>query len=164
MKQDIYSPHGHWIIAVTVFSALVLTVWPVPAWAGLFRPAWVALVVIYWCMALPERVGIGIAWGIGVLIDALTGSLLGEHALALALIAFLVLRWHLQLRIYPLWQQTLAVTMLLMLYEFIPFWIDGAVGYTNPAEARWLPIVSSMILWPWVLHALRYLRRRYRVR
>jgi rod shape-determining protein MreD len=52
-----------WIIALSLVIALMLTALPLPEWAVNWRPAWVAMVLIYWCMALPERVGIGVRWG-----------------------------------------------------------------------------------------------------
>ena len=70
-------------IAISVMIALVLTIIPLPEWGEALRPAWVALVVFYWVLALPERFNIGWAWLTGLLLDALTGSLLGAHALVL---------------------------------------------------------------------------------
>jgi len=157
---------GRWLrgpvaVALTVFAALVLTVVPMPGWGEVVRPLWAALVVFYWVIALPERFSVGLAWIVGLLIDALTGSLLGAHALALTLVAFLAARWHLKLRMFPLWQQSLAVGVALALYAFLLFWIDGMAGRMNHPLARFLPVAVSVALWPWIYALLRAVRRRF---
>ena len=73
---------GGLTIALSFFVALILTIIPLPDWMASFRPEWVALTLIYWSMALPQRVGVGIGWGLGLALDVLKGALLGQHALA----------------------------------------------------------------------------------
>ncbi|HET7570853.1 MAG TPA: rod shape-determining protein MreD [Gammaproteobacteria bacterium] len=157
-------PNASWVVVATLLVALILSIWQLPATAIPFWPRWVVLVVIYWCLALPNRIGIGIAWVIGLLLDVLSGTMLGEHALALAVIAFLVLKIHLQVRVFPLWQQTLTVALMIVLYQFMLLWIDGAVGLPAQPLVRWLPVVTSLLIWPWLMSLLRHLRRRYQVR
>jgi rod shape-determining protein MreD len=78
---------GIWVIVLTFFIAYLLAIVPVPEWAMSYRPEWVPLVLIYWVMALPYRVGIGSAWIAGLVLDILEGSILGLNALALVIIA-----------------------------------------------------------------------------
>ncbi|HET7650369.1 MAG TPA: rod shape-determining protein MreD [Gammaproteobacteria bacterium] len=154
---------AYWIIIVSYLAALLLTIWPVPDWAEPFRPAWVVLVTAYWCLFLPHRVGVISAFIVGLLVDTLTGGLLGEHALALVLVAWVILRLHLQLRVYSPWQQTITLVLLMLLYTLIPFWADGVLGYTGHAVARWMPVLTTAILWPWVAQVLGRLQQRYQV-
>src|SRR3989344_1443770 len=102
-------------LAATFAIAILLSVMPGPGWAEPFRPDWVGLVLIYWCMATPTRVGVGTGWLLGFIQDVLFGSLLGSHAIAKTLIAFITLKLHLQLRMFPRWQQAAAGLVLLML-------------------------------------------------
>jgi rod shape-determining protein MreD len=81
-------------------------------------------------------------------VDGLTGSLLGEHALALVIVSFAALQLAELMRTFPLWQQSLALILLLLLYEFILFWVDGVTGRSAPALWRWLPVLSSVVFWP----------------
>lgn len=155
--------HASWVVAATIAIALTLSVVPLSAGIRPFWPHWAVLVVLYWCMALPSRIGIGIAWIVGLLLDVLYGSILGEHALAFALVAFLLLKTHTQVRVFPLLQQTLAVAALIISYEFIVFWIDGMVGLPSDPLVRWMPTVTSALVWPLILGLLRYLRRKYKV-
>lgn len=148
-------------IALSVMAALVLTIIPLPGWGVALRPFWVALVVFYWVLALPERFNIGWAWLIGLLLDALTGSLLGAHALALVLVAVLASRWHLKIRMYPMWQQSVGVGLALVLYTGVLFWIDGLAGHMIRPLVRFLPITISVLIWPWVYAVLRRVRQRF---
>ena len=111
--------HGSWVIWASFIVALTLTMLPLPHWAELFRPEWVALALIYWCMALPERVGVGVGWSMGILLDVVKGTLLGQNALALTLIAYLTLRLHQRVRVFPLWQQALFVFILVALDQML---------------------------------------------
>lgn len=155
--------HSRWVIYLGVFVGLVLSVWPLPDAVRPFWPAWLALTLVYWGMALPHRVNVGTFWFAGILLDVLKGALLGEHALALAVLAFATTRWHLQMRVFPLGQQTLAVALLLALYEFVLFWIRGVAGGGQPLFHSLAPVVTGALVWPWLFFLLRGLRRRHMV-
>ena len=62
--------HGGGVILLTFIAALLLTVIPLPDWARYLRPDWVGLVLIYWCMALPDRVGVTTGWLMGLMVDS----------------------------------------------------------------------------------------------
>ena len=161
--RDLSPPRASWVIVATYLVALILTIWPLPHWAETFRPIWVPLVTIYWCLWLPQRVGVLTAFVAGILVDTLTGTLLGEHALALVLVAWTTLWLHLQVRVYPWWQQCVVVLSILLLYSFVLFWVDGMLGYTQSAGMRWAPTLVSALLWPWVLQLLSRLHQKYQV-
>ena len=156
-------PHGVGTIATSYLAALILTVWPLPHWAEAFRPLWVALVTIYWCLWLPQYIGVITAFAAGLLVDALSGTLLGEHALALVLVAWMALWMHLQVRVFPWWQQCVVVLLMLLVHSFVLFWVDGILGYTLNAGLRWTPVPVSALLWPWVSQVLTRVQQRYRV-
>lgn len=155
--------HGNWVIVLSYLVALLLSIWPLPDAAEPFRPAWVLLVTIYWCLFLPQRVGLLVTFCAGILLDTLTGALLGEHALALLLVAWVTLKLHLQLRVYPWWQQALVVWLLMLLYTFVLYWIDGMLGYTQGALLRWMPVLITTVLWPWSMQLLGLLQQRFQV-
>ncbi|HEX2667067.1 MAG TPA: rod shape-determining protein MreD [Gammaproteobacteria bacterium] len=161
--REFSSPRGLWFIAASYLAALVLTVWPLPDWAEMFRPLWVPMVTIYWCLWLPERVGVITAFMAGLLVDALSGTLLGEHALALVLVAWAALWLHLQVRVYPWWQQCVVVAAILVLNGLALFWVDGMLGYTQGAGLRWMPVLVSAVFWPWILQVMARLHQRYQV-
>jgi len=150
-------------ILTTFIVALILTIVPVPNWAEQFRPDWVALTLIYWCMATPQRVGVGTGWALGLLLDILYGSLLGSHAMAKTLIAYFTVRLHLQLRMFPRWQQAVAVLLLLVVNQVLVLWIRGAIGQAPATLSYWTASIVGMALWPWLFVILRDVRRRGRV-
>ncbi|KOR30889.1 rod shape-determining protein MreD, partial [Achromatium sp. WMS3] len=104
--------HNSWVIIIILLIATVLSIMPIPFWARYFRPQWVTLVLIYWTLALPQRINIGSAWLIGILQDVITGTLLGQHALAFSVVTFVVVSLHLRIRMFPLWQQSIIVMVL----------------------------------------------------
>ncbi len=154
---------GGWVIFVSVLVAYMLTIVPLPEWARLARPEWAALVLIYWCMAVPHRVGVVIGWLVGLGQDAVQATLLGQHALAYALVAYLVLRLHQRIRVYPLPQQALIVLVLLLLSNLVQAWISGLANQPVPGAAYWLPPLIGTLLWPWVFVIMRGVRRRFSV-
>lgn len=155
--------HGSWVIVLTFVAAFLLDAMPLPDWAVDARPLWVALVLIYWCMALPERIGIGIAWVLGLLLDVMQGTLLGHYALGLVVVAYVTVQTHRGVRVFPLLQQAVLVGFLLLFYLLLSLWVRGIVGLPPEKWSYWLPAVTSMVLWPWIFIILRDLRRKYNV-
>lgn len=156
-------PGRTYVIYLSLLGGFLLTLMPMPEWAGSFRPQWVALILIYWCMALPERVGVGVGFSTGLLLDVLTGTLLGQYALGLSVVAFLALKLHRRVRVMPLRQQVFTIFILLLVERLLALWSTGAAGYPTPSLIYWVTPVVSMLLWPWVYLFLRKVRRRFHV-
>lgn len=156
--------HGGWIIIASFIIALMLTMMPLPDWAELLRPEWVTLVLIYWCMALPERIGVGIAWIVGLFLDVLHGAVIGQYAMALVVVALLTLKFHQRIRLYPIWQQALLVMIFILLQQLLVLWVKGIIGQSPGTWLYWLPSLTSMLFWPWIFLLLRDLRRHFSVR
>ncbi len=154
---------GNGVIYFTFVVALVLTVMPLPEWARYVRPDWVGLVLIYWCMALPERVGVTTGWFMGLLVDLLTGTVLGQHALALTVVAWLTIKFHQRLRLFPVVQQALTVLVLLILHQLLTLWISRFIGRPPAPWYYWMPSLLGMVIWPLVYAALRGVRQSFRI-
>lgn len=150
-----------YVITSTLLVGFILTIMPLPEWAAIYRPQWVALILIYWCMAMPERIGVGISWTTGLLLDVLTGTLLGQHALGFSVITYIMLKLHLRVRVMPLRQQVFTIFVLLLLERLLALWSTGAAGYPTPSLLYWITPLVSTLLWPWVFIILRDLRRRF---
>jgi rod shape-determining protein MreD len=133
------------------FSSLVATLAlasvPLPDAVAPFRPDWVAVVLLYWSLMAPRHFSLLTALWMGIALDTLTGALLGQNALALLVIVYLAERFHLRLRVFPVSQLAFTVLMLLGLYEFILFWVDGMAGRTVPLVERWLPPLTGTLAW-----------------
>jgi rod shape-determining protein MreD len=149
-------------VIITLVVGLMLSMMPLPDNMQAFRPDWLALLVIFWAMQLPRTWSVGFAWIIGIVLDVSYGTLLGQHALALCLVAFVTVRFHLLMRVFPLSQLTMTVFALLALYQFILFWINGVAGVSAPAVTYWGPVISGTALWPFVYMFLSGVRYRAR--
>lgn len=154
---------GGWLILLSFLVALALTMIPLPAMLELFRPEWLAMVLIYWCMAVPTRVGVSIGWLVGLMLDVSRDAILGQYALAFAVIAFLTLHLHQRLRVFPIWQQALSVGVLITLECLIVLWIKGLTGQSPGIGKMLVPAFSSLLFWPLIYLFLRYIRRAYQV-
>ena len=148
-----------WVIPATFLASYVLISFPVGLqWRG-YAPDWVTLVLIYWCMAAPQRVGVGAAWLVGLGLDFLTFGLVGSHALTKTVIAFLVGRVALRLRVYPVWQQTAFILILLVvetaILVAIKYLVDGRLG----GMVSWPALAVGVAVWPLLFWILRRCRR-----
>ncbi|WP_185268552.1 rod shape-determining protein MreD [Halopseudomonas xiamenensis] len=151
------------IVGLTFLAALVLSVVPMPAPFDAGRPMWLAMVVAYWVMALPHRVGLLTAWVAGLATDVLFGELFGQNALVLVLVAWLVLLLYQRIRRFPLWQQSLVMLPVLGIAQMVALWLSSLAGNRPPTLLYLLPAVISALLWPWVFSVLRGIRRRFHV-
>ena len=132
---------ARWPVWLAMIGAAALMSLPLPDFLSPVRPAWATLVVIYWIMMWPGRFGIGSAWLIGLLVDVLQGDTLGQHALALTVVAYITLRFHLQIRIFPLWQLTATVFALLNDFRRVSLWStrfaldpDTSIVFSGPVR------------------------------
>jgi rod shape-determining protein MreD len=153
---------GFFRVAITILLALLFAIVELPQAIEPARPKLLLLFVIYWSLSTPRLMGLSLAWLCGLAIDLLMSPILGQHALAFLLVAYLTHKFQLRIRIFPIWHQTLTVFMLLALYEFLIFWIDGIIGPAVTTWMRWLPVVSSTLLWPVVVAVLDTWTRRSR--
>ena len=152
-----------WVIAVSFVVALMLTAVPLPEWALPWRPAWIALVLIYWCIALPERVGVLTGWVVGMVLDVMHGSILGQHAFGLAFVAYVAVLYHQRVRVFPLGQQATFVGSVVFAYLLLMLWIYNLLGSITYRYEYLFATISSTILWPWIFVILRDIRRKVRV-
>lgn len=152
-----------WVIWLSFALALLLSVASLPEFMEVGRPLWLALFLTYWVMALPHRVGMTTAWCIGLLADVLNGTLLGQNALILTLVTFLVLSLHQRLRMFPMWQQSMVLLVVFGLAQLVQLWLNALTGSRPPTLAFVLPALVSALLWPWVCTILRGLHQRLSV-
>ncbi len=156
-------PSSIWV-ALTVFVALVFELMPLPAEITMARPDWVLLVLMYWSLALPHRVNIGVAWLTGLILDLASGAPLGVNALTYSITIYITVSNFQKIRNFSVWQQALLVGLFLALYHLLQFWLSHFLVdvYFSP-DYLW-PVLSGMFFWPWVFLVLRKYRRHFRVR
>ncbi|MCQ4314092.1 rod shape-determining protein MreD [Pseudomonas stutzeri] len=152
-----------WVIWLSLLIALLLSVAPMPHSIGLGRPLWLAMFIAYWAIALPHRGGMVAAFIFGLMLDVLSGTLLGQNGLPLILITFLVLNLQQRLRMFPLLQQSLVLLVILGIGQLVQLWLNTLTGNRPPTLLFLVPVPVSALLWPWVFIALQWARRRFNV-
>ena len=153
-----------WIFAGSLILSLLLMLMPLPEALAPLKPYWPALVLIYWTLEAPERTGIGLAFLVGLSADLLDGALLGEQALRLAALTFIVLRFRARLRFFPMWQQALAVLVLLLNDRILLLLVRLFAGDPRPMASFWLAPFIGMIAWPFVFLLIDDVRARLRAK
>lgn len=147
----------------SIALGFLLQLMPLPQVLLPFKPYWLALILVYWSLETPERVGLGLAFVLGLVGDALTGDLLGAQALRLCILCFIMLRFRSRLRFFPMWQQSLALFVLLLNDRIVLLMIRACAGEPSPPAAFWLVPVTGMLAWPWLFLLFDDLRARLRV-
>lgn len=147
---------AHWPL---VIGSLLLAAWfsvlPLPDTALWLRPAWIVLVLVYWVVALPTHVGVGMAWLVGIFMDGLSGGVLGQQALSLALIAFICQLSYQRLRMFSVLQQVLVVLVLAGLHQLVYHWLHNVRGTAVHGLWYLLPAFMTALCWPLVRVLLR---------
>ena len=144
--QRILLPANVGFIVLTLALALLFNLLPWGTMAGV--PDLTATVLAFWCIHQPRRVGIGIAWSLGLLLDVGSGALLGQYALGYSVLAFLAFAVHRRILWFPPWQQALHVLLLLLSTQLLTLVIRISAGADFPG---WTYFVGSFIcaaLWP----------------
>jgi len=146
-------------IPLSVLAALLLGLVPLPEPVQPLRPYWLALVAAFWMIETPQRTGLGFAFMTGLLADLVFGSVLGEQALRLLVIAFVVRRSRAQLQFFPLFQQTLGMGLLLFVDRIILALLYWMLGQAQLPWPFWLAPLVGMGLWVPVCVLLERLSR-----
>ena len=162
--MESYIPRFRGAVLISILFALVLTLLPIPEELLKWRPEWVALTLVHWALVLPKKMGIIIAWFTGLLLDALYGSSLGQHALGLSIIVFVTLRLRLRINPFTLTHQLTVLLIALGSYLLINLWVLGFTGSAPLAWLYWLSLAGSLIVWPvfhWVMMRLFLTNNRF---
>lgn len=151
------------LMYASALLAILLALVPLPPSLAPLRPYWLALVVAYWVLESPDRAGLGFAFICGLVADVALGAILGEQALRMVILAFILDRFRTRLRFFPTWQQALVIGALLINDRIVTAVVHVLVNAPQPAAMYWLSPLTGTLLWgPMfvLLDALRHGRRR----
>ena len=152
-----------WVLPVSIVIALLLGLLPLPPALQPLRPYWLALVLAYWVIEAPESAGLGFAFIIGLVADLMFGGLLGEQALRLVIMTFILQRFRARLRFFPLSQQALAIGVLLLNDRVVAGAVHLTLGEPALPWSYWWAPLLGMLLWPplfLLLDAMRLGKRK----
>jgi len=151
-----------WLFWGSVVLCFILQLMPLPQVFLPLKPYWLALVLAYWVLEMPDRVGLGLAFILGLCGDVIAPDLLGENAMRLCILCFILLRFRARLRFFPMWQQALAILALLLNDRIVVLMVRACAGEPPPPAAFWLEPITGALAWPWVFLLLDDLRARVR--
>lgn len=139
---------SYWMVALTLAVSLLLSIYPITPPYDWFRPEWTAMVVIFWTITIPDRVGVIFAWLAGLVLDGFTGATLGQNALSLAIVAYICHGVYQRMRNFAALQQAALVFVLVGLHMLVGYWVQSLSSYP-PRHLYFLAAaLSSALLWP----------------
>lgn len=151
-----------WAFVASIVLALLLTLVPLPLAVQPLQPYWPGLVLTYWALESTDRVTVGLAFALGLVADLLNGALLGDQALRLAILVFIVLRYRARIRFFPMWQQAAAVWLLLLNNHVLQALLRAFAGASPLPVLSWLAPAVGAALWPFVFLLLDSVNIRVR--
>jgi rod shape-determining protein MreD len=149
-------------IAISLLVAFVLDLAP---WGRLLAiPDFVALVLVFWNIHQPRRVGMGVAFLMGILVDVHDAARLGESALAYTLLSYGAIMLHRRVVGFPILLQSLQVLPLFLVAQLVVLVVRVVIGAPFPGWAFFLESVTTALLWPLATWLLLAPQRRPRER
>lgn len=146
--EEILLPVKPWWVAFTLIAAFIFNLLPWSGVAALLRPDLFALTLLFWCIREPRLVGVGVAWVCGLFTDVVEGNLLGQHALAYAILAFAAGYFYRRVLRFPYWPQALHVLALLLVAQLVVVATRLMSGAAMPSLMVYASAFSSALLWP----------------
>ena len=147
-------------IAGSLILALVLNLLPWNGTLVLLWPDLVAMVVLYWSIHQPRRMGLSVAWAFGLLMDIADGVLFGQHALAYIVMAYAAYFLHRRIQTFDLWQQAFYVGGLMLLMQGVMVLVRLAFGAAFPGVLYFGGSAAAAAVWPLLSLALQGAQRQ----
>lgn len=145
--QEILLPVTTGLIAVTVLGALLVNLVPLPLRISEVRPDFCALVLVYWGIHQPRRVGFTIAFLLGLAIDIVEASLFGQHALVYVVLLFTAIALSRRVLNFSLVGQSLHILPLLVAGDLLATAVRLLAGNELPVPAHFLGPLIGALLW-----------------
>lgn len=151
------------LMIASFIVALLLAVLPLPLELRVWRPEFVALLVVYWATYSPQYFGVFSAWLCGIVTDIVLLNPLGQSALGLIVVAYVAHLSYQRIRSYALWKQAMWALVLVGIYQLFSNWVISLMGRDVDAMVSLGTAASTALLFPLVVLMLRRLRIRFRV-
>jgi rod shape-determining protein MreD len=157
--EEILLPVKPWFVLLTLIAGLMGNVIPASGVALVVKPDFLALMLLYWCIQEPRRIGVGIAWCLGLLMDVADATVLGQHALAYAVLAYAAEFFRRRVLRFPLWQQAAHVAVLLLFCAGLVLLVRVVGGAPLPRWSYAVGPLAGALLWPAVTVLLQWPQR-----
>lgn len=148
LGEDMLHPAKTWYVLLGLFVALILNLIPLENIFYMMRPDFVAIILLYWSINQPEKIGLSLAFAMGLLMDVGHASVLGQHALAYCVVVYLTSTLHRRLRIFSLFQQAPQIGVILLIMQTIIVVIELLSNNQSSGWILFLSVLTSTICWP----------------
>ncbi len=160
MNRYRFGNFSYGFVLVTLTIGFILNLVTYFEWMKYAKPDWVLLILFYWCLEIPDRVGVGCGWVSGLMTDILNYSLLGQHAVAKAFVAFFAVTASHRIRGYEPWRQCIVVFFIASIDIGITVSVANLTTDTEVRLVYWQSALMSALIWPFIYMTLRFLRKR----
>jgi rod shape-determining protein MreD len=151
-------------IILTVFCGMVLTIIPLPFWLLWFHPSWVLMILVFWLVFFPTYVNLFVFWFVGLLMDVLTGTLIGQSAFTFVITAYIMLRFLDRFACYAIWRQSLFWIVITFINTLIIYGTNALIGDSSFHVIYISAIFLNALLWPIIFSVLRHYYRSFIIR
>ncbi|SES64619.1 rod shape-determining protein MreD [Nitrosomonas marina] len=156
ISKDMLAPAKSWYVIASLVAALILNFVPLQSFALAMRPDFAALVILYWAINQPQRLGMSLAFCAGLMMDVHHTSVLGHHALVYCVIVYIASIFRRRINVFSLVQQIPQICVILLIMQSILIVIELLGGANLPGWHYYLKSLSGAIVWPIVAFLLSY--------
>ncbi len=160
LEQELQLSASRPLIYLSLVAALMLNLMVSENIPLLVRPDFIALAVLYWNIHQPRQSGMSLAFVSGIMMDVVTTSIMGQHALAYCLLTFFALLFYRRLRMFSVFRQIPAILWMLLLSQIVLLLIGMLTGTYLPDWHTLLRSVSGGLIWPFIAIMLTSLRKQ----
>jgi rod shape-determining protein MreD len=157
--EEILLPVKPWFVVLTLALGFLGNLLPLSGIALVVKPDFLALVLLYWCIREPRMISVGIAWCLGLLMDVADGTVLGQHALAYAVLAYAAEYFRRRVLRFPVWQQAAQVAVLLLFCAGLVLLVRVMGGAPLPRWTYAVGPLTGALLWPVATALLQWPQR-----
>lgn len=151
----------YFIMAMTFFIALMLSVYPLPMDMRWWRPEFVLVVAIYWIFFMPLTVSFTLLCMLGLFQDLLEGVPFGQHSLGLVIVAYICILSYQRVRNFSIWRQSGWIFVLVGIAQLTDNWVQGMAGRPLSGIQFLYPALTSALVWPVLNWWLNGMTHRY---
>ncbi len=160
IAQDVCVPASNWFVAASLIVTLILNFLPLQGDVLLLRPDFLVLALAYWSINYPHKMGMSIAFSMGLLMDVGNAGVLGQHALAYSVVIYLTQVFGRRLRLFNPLRQAPQIALILLMMQWVIVLVAVLSDALLPDWQYYLSIVTGALLWAPASYLLKWLLKQ----
>lgn len=153
-------PASNWFVAASLIVASILNFLPLEGEFLLLRPDFLAITIAYWNINYPHKMGMSVAFGLGLMMDVGNAGILGQHALAYCVVVYLTLVFGRRLRLFTPVKQAPQIGLVLLMMQWVIVLVALSTDSLLPNWQYYLATVVGALLWVPVSYLFTLLLRQ----